>query len=370
MMWLWFVLAFVLSIAATMLVRRLAVRFGVLDRPESAPERKLHTRPVPLLGGVAVYGSFLIVLFLVLLFRPDMLLGGYLLPKHIAGIVLAGLLLMIGGWRDDRRSRTPKEQLIWPILAALVVVGSGIGITTVTNPLGEAFRLDQWSTTLFHLGGKPYHIVWLADAFGFVWIMVSMYATKLLDGLDGLVSGITTIGMFVIAALSLTPKVGQPETALLALIVAGVFFGFLLFNFHPAKIFLGEGGSLLAGFFLGTFAILSGGKIATALLILGIPIIDIMVVIVLRLFRERSSIVRADKQHIHHRLLSLGLSHRQTVLFLYVCTAMFGSATLMTTGRTKLVVFAFIVLLMIVLAGIAVYRTRRQERLDSSEQFS
>ncbi len=369
-MWLWFALAFLLSLFATRLVRRFAERFGVLDRPEVSPERKLHTRPVPLLGGLAVYAAFLLIVLTILLVQPHVLLGGYLLPKHIIGLVLGGLLLMIGGWRDDRCPRNPREQLLWPILAALVIVGSGIGITSVTNPLGEAFRLDQWSTTLFSIGDKPYRIVWLADAFAFTWLMVSMYATKLLDGLDGLVSGIGVIGMFVIAAVSLTPKVGQPETALLAFIAAGAFFGFLMFNFHPAKIFLGEGGSLLAGFLLGTFAILSGGKIATALLILGIPIIDIMVVIVLRLFRERSSIVRADKQHIHHRLYSLGLSHRQTVLLLYVCTAVFGSATLITQGKTKLIVLALIAVLMVVLAGIVVYRTRRQGRLDSLEQSS
>lgn len=361
-MWLWFIIALVLSFGATLLVRRMSVHFGVLDHPSAAPERKLHTRPTPLLGGIAVYGTFLVVLLLVLIFQPHLLFGGYLLPKHLAGIVLAGLLLMIGGWRDDRRSRTPREQLVWPVLAVLVVVGSGIGVSFITNPLGHAFRLDAWSTTVFFIADKPYRIVWLADAFAFVWLMGSMYATKLLDGLDGLVSGVTVLGMFILAALSLMAKVGQPETALLALIVAGAFLGFLLLNFHPAKIFLGEGGSLLAGFFLGTFAILSGGKIATALLILGIPMIDIMVVIVLRLLQARSPFVGGDKRHIHHRLLSLGLSHRQTVILLYVCTAVFGSATLMTTGKAKLVVLGLIFVFMIVFAGTVVVRSRQRSQ--------
>lgn len=359
---LWFVLAFMVSLVATVLVRKLALRFGIVDDPAKSPQRKLHTRPIPLLGGLGVFAAFLLVLLILLLVQPEALLGGYLLPKHLAGIVLAGLLLMIGGWRDDQRSRHVREQLVWPILAALVIIASGIGIPYITNPLGGTLRLDQWATTVFRIGDTPYRIVWLADLFAFVWLMVSMYATKLLDGLDGLVSGISVIGMFVIAALSLTKNVGQPETALLALIAAGAFLGFLFFNFHPARLFLGEGGSLFAGFLLGTVAILSGGKIATALLILGIPIIDILVVIALRLFKKRSSIVEADKEHIHHRLLSLGLSHRQTVVLLYVCTVIFGSATLVVTGRTKLVVLGFLALLMVCVASFVVARTKRQER--------
>lgn len=363
MIWLWFALACVLSAAGMPFVRRFAERRGILDRPERAPERKLHTRPVPLLGGFAVFGSFVLTLLVVLFVRPGELLGGYLLPKHLAGVVLGGLVLMIGGWRDDTRPRTPVEQLVWPILAALVIIASGIGIPYITNPFGGTLRLDQWATTMFHVNDTPYRIVWLADLFVFAWLMVSMYATKLLDGLDGLVSGISVIGMFVIAALSLTKNVGQPETAYLALIAAGAFLGFLVWNFYPAKIFLGEGGSLLAGFLLGTFAILSGGKIATALLILGIPIIDIMVVVVLRLLQERSPFTGGDQQHIHHRLLSLGLSHRTTVLFLYACTALFGSVTLVTTGRAKLIALGLLLMLMLALASIVVLRTRRRRRV-------
>lgn len=365
MNWLWFIIATILSSIFTIVVRKVATRAGILDRPEAAPERKLHSKPVPLLGGIAVFCGATLTIGIVLLTTPHVLLGGYLLPKHLLGMFLGGLLLMVGGFRDDLRSRSVRQQLLWPICAALVIIASGIGIAYVTNPLGGTLQLDTWKTTLFSVGSTPYNIVWIADAFGFAWLMVSMYATKLLDGLDGLVSGISVIGMVIIAAVSLSSRVGQPETAVLALVIAGSFFGFLLFNFHPAKIFLGEGGSLLAGFLLGTLAILSGGKIATALLVLGIPMIDILVVIALRFFRAKRSIVAADKQHIHHRFLSLGLSHRQTVLLLYLFTALFGSLSLLFSGKAKVAVLALIALGMIGFALAVAGRSRKAENVEN-----
>ncbi|MFH1171315.1 MAG: MraY family glycosyltransferase [bacterium] len=356
---LWALGAFALSCFLTIIVRRFAFRHRIVDCPEQAPERKIHDRPVALLGGLAPYGAFLCTIALILLLQPTALLGGYLLPKHLLGILLAGLLLMIGGFRDDRRSRSPVSQLLWPITAAALIIASGIGIDYLSNPFGAPISLTHWQWTVFTVGDTPYHLVLLADLFTFAWLMLSMYTTKLLDGLDGLVSGISVVGMIILFILSMSRTVGQPETALIALVGAASFLGFLLFNFHPASIFLGEGGALWAGFLLGTLAILSGGKIATALLILGIPMLDVVWVVIRRIVEGRNPLKYADRKHLHFRLLDVGLSHRQAVCALYVCSAVFGSATLFTQGKAKVLALLGVGIVMIILAIALVLRSRR-----------
>lgn len=351
--------AFILSIVLTIVVRRAALRNGIVDRPSTDPSRKVHHRPVPLLGGFAVWSAFAIAVLVLLLLRPDDLLGGFLLPKHLAGILTAGFFLILGGYLDDRFGRTPRQQIVWPILAALAVIASGIGIASITNPFGGTIPLDQWIANVFTVGNTPYTIVVFADLFALMWLLVAMYATKFLDGLDGLVSGISVIGMLVVFFVSQTSAVGQPETALLALIAAASFAGFLVFNFHPAKIFLGEGGSLFAGFLLGTLSILSGGKIATALLILGVPLLDVAWVVLRRIFRERRSPFASDRKHLHFRLLDLGLSHRAVVLLLYVLTAVFGMSTLVVRGSAKVLLLGFLVVMMACFAFVVTRLTRK-----------
>ncbi|MFA6909040.1 MAG: MraY family glycosyltransferase, partial [Patescibacteria group bacterium] len=213
--------------------------------------------------------------------------------------------------------------------------------------------------TLFTFNDLPYRVILFADVFAFVWMMGMMYTTKFLDGLDGLVSGVTTIGAIVLFVLSLTREVAQPETALLAVILAGAAAGFLIFNFHPAKIFLGEGGSLWMGFILGTLAIISGAKIATALLILGIPILDVAWVIMRRLLQGKS-VTHADRQHLHFRLLDIGLSHRAVVFILYAVTAAFGISALLFHGKEKLIVLFLLLVVMLVIASIVVRKYKKK----------
>ncbi|MBI3956372.1 MAG: undecaprenyl/decaprenyl-phosphate alpha-N-acetylglucosaminyl 1-phosphate transferase [Candidatus Kerfeldbacteria bacterium] len=356
----WAALALAASFVLTGWVRRIAIRRTIVDRPENAPHRKVHTTPVPLLGGLAPWGAFVLTVGAILLVQPDLLVAGYLLPKHLLGIMIGGLVLMIGGTLDDVRPRSARFQILWPMIAAVLILVFGISLEYISNPFGAPLRLDQWSLTLFTIGGLPYGIVLFADLFAWSWLMVAMYTTKFLDGLDGLVSGISVIGMIILAALSMSETVGQPETARIALIGAAAFLGFLFWNFHPAKIFLGEGGSLWAGFLLGTLAIISGGKIATALLILGIPMLDVVWVVLRRLASRPSSIVNADRKHLHYRLLEIGLSHRKTVLVLYLFAAIFGSATLFTSGKVKFLVLGLLVVLMVVLGTFLVARRKKR----------
>jgi len=264
---------------------------------------------------------------------------------------------------DDKYGLKPSKQIIWPILACLVVIVSGIGITYITNPLGGTLYLDTVKIKILEAGGLPYYFTLFADLFALIWLMGMMYTTKLLDGLDGLVSGMTTIACFVVFFLSLNKEVAQPETALLAIILAGASFGFLVFNFYPAKIFLGEGGSLWLGFMLGVLSIISGAKIATTLLIMGIAILDVIWVIVRRLFFEQKSpFGTADRKHLHFRLLDVGLSHRQAVLFLWFLSLCFGLTALFFKGTQKLITLIVLAAVMIILAIILVLVYKNKKR--------
>lgn len=361
-----FVLAFVCSLVMTTLVRRAALRHRIVDRPELSPARKIQGKPVPLLGGLAIFFSLALVVAYYTLFT-DRMLGGYMLPKYLLGMLIGGILLMVGGFFDDRYNLKPSRQIIWPILACLVVIAAGVGVSYITNPLGGVIALDTIKVKVITLGGLPYHLAVLADIFAFCWLLGMMYTTKFLDGLDGLVPGITTIGAFVLFFLSLNKEVAQPETALLSVVLAGACAGFLVFNFHPAKIFLGEGGSLFTGFMLGVLSIISGAKIATALLIMGIPILDVAWVIVRRLLLEKKSPFRtADRKHLHFRLLDIGFSHRGAVLFLYCVSSVFGAAALFLGSRQKLVALLVLLGVMVILGSIAVVLYRRQSAKRTS----
>lgn len=355
-----FLVSLLASAGLTVVVRRLAVRWRALDQPLAAPDRKIHPEPVPLLGGLAPIAAFFLTLGVLWLTAPRLLKG--IPAASLLGLALASLWLVIGGILDDRYRLSPGQQFVWPLLAGLTVILAGVGIPFVTNPLGGLIDLDQITLSLGVLAGVPIVLTLWADLFAFAWLLGMSYTTKFLDGLDGLVAGVTAVGGFVVASVSLRPEVNQPTTALLALVLAAVLLGFLPFNFHPARIFLGEAGSLWAGFMLGVLAIISGGKIATALLLMGIPILDVAWVIIRRLKERRSPFRGADRKHLHFRLLDVGFSHRAVVLFLYLLTTFFGVATLFFHGWRKLVVLVLLVLFMVVLGSLLVMRSRHAAR--------
>jgi len=318
-----FIVSAVLALALTPRVRELAAREGAVDVPGEA--RKRHAGPVPLLGGLAVFASVAIA---ATIFWPR-LTAGFLPPKHLAGILIGAAVLALGGALDDRFNLKPSRQLIFTMMAALIVIASGVGIEAISNPLGGTVRVDGWQLRLFELGGLPYHLTLPADGVAFVWLMLMMYSTKLLDGLDGLVSGLAAIGASVIAALSLTAAIGQPELALIALIVAGAYAGFLKFNRRPASIFLGEGGATMAGYLLGVLAITAGAKIGITLLVMAVPLLDVVWTVFRRVVLERTSFARADAGHLHFRLSDLGLGPAATVRLYWAFAAAFGFAGLL-----------------------------------------
>lgn len=348
-----FALSFVVSFLATLVVARLAHMRQIVDEPDMG--RHLHARPTPMLGGLAIYASFLLVTF-VMGILGGFLLNGNIPLKLLIGIWVGGAILMVGGFLDDRYHLSAKLSIIFPVFASLVVVFSGVHAVSVHNPFtGNIIVLDQ-----IRLIGIPL----LSGLIVFVWTMIMTYTTKLLDGMDGLVSGISGIAALVLFGLSLSSQVLQPQTAMLAISLAGAMLGFLILNFYPAKIFLGESGSTFAGFMLAVLAIVSGGKMATTLLVMGIPLLDMLWVILQRLRRGQSPFI-GDRKHLHYKLQEAGLSQPQAVLFLYALTGIFGVAALFLQSRGKLIALIILVLVMLaIVASILGIYKRRGKSLD------
>ncbi|MDA3839778.1 MAG: MraY family glycosyltransferase [Patescibacteria group bacterium] len=322
-------------------MKNIAIKLNIVDIANS--ERKIHKGSVPLLGGVAIFLSFFVVAFI---FR-DKLLSGDLEFSHWLGVFLGGVVLMIGGFLDDKYSLSPKKQFIFPAIAILLVIFGGVGIEKITNPFGGYLYFDSLKIFLFNLWGQNLYFTVLSDVFIFLWLLGMMYTTKLLDGMDGLVTGITAIGAFIIFIFTLTSKYYQPDIAVASLTLFAACLGFLIFNWHPAKIFLGEGGSLLLGFLLGILAIISGGKIAIALLVMGVPILDVVWTIIRRIASGKNPFRFADRKHLHFRLYDLGIGQRKTVLIFYSLSLLFGMSAVFLQSVGKIYALGLLILLML-----------------------
>lgn len=326
--------SFLLTILIVPLVARFAKNGNIVDDPKTAV-RKIHSAPIPLLGGTAIFISSFIILFIFRLFH---LANFSLVPdRYLFGIFLAGLIIIIGGYLDDKHNLRPSRQIFFPIAAALLVIIFGINIGFITNPFGGA------TNAIFYISSL------IGSAIVFFWLMGMMYTAKFLDGLDGLVSGMAAIAALIIFLVSLDWDVARSATGLWALILMGSALGFWVYNWQPAKIFLGEGGALFIGFMLGVLSIISGSKITTTLLVVGIPALDVLWVILQRLFRKESPFSHADRKHLHFQLLSAGLSKRESVLLLYLIALVFGSLAIFSTSSGKVASLILLAVLMILL---------------------
>lgn len=338
-----FLLSASLTAVFTLVVEKTARKWGIMDHP--SPGRKIHRRPIPLLGGVAVFLAFFAILF----FVREELVVGKLQYHHWAGFFLGALFLIVGGFLDDKYDLKPSQQVIWPILAILAVIGGGVGITKISNPLDGVVHLDQLQIPVFKGETYVYYFTVLTDIFTLLWLMAMMYTTKLLDGVDGLVTGISAIGGFIIFLFTTTTEYYQPDIAIASLVFAACCLGFLIFNWNPARIFLGEGGSLLLGYILGVLAIISGGKIAIAVLILGLPLLDLFWTIIRRMWKGQNPFRTSDRKHLHHRLLDLGLSQKNIALIFYLFAVVFGGSALFLQTAGKLVALSFLLVIMLLL---------------------
>jgi UDP-GlcNAc:undecaprenyl-phosphate GlcNAc-1-phosphate transferase len=316
-----FLIAALLALVLTPVVRRVFVRYEVVDRPE---ERRVNTSPIPRGGGIAVATAFISVAIAVLavsgvtetVFIP-------LLSEPLTALLLGGAAAAVLGAIDDLFDLRARWQLLGQLALGFFAVALGIRILFVANPLGGGIiRLDPW----------------FAAGFTVFWIVGMINSINFIDGLDGLSSGIAFIAAVTMGLISLTSTPIQPFIGILCFILAGSLLGFLRWNLHPASIFTGTSGVQFVGYTLALLAILGTAKVAVALLVLGVPIIDTFWIIVRRLSQGRSPF-SPDRGHIHHRLLDLGLSHRQTVFVIYGICLLLALLALVLSGVSQLYAF-------------------------------
>lgn len=343
-----FVAALIMVFVMTPMVRKLAFRIGAVDVPN---HRKVHSKIMPRLGGVAIYLAF-VGAFIMLL--P--LLRAY--DKDAAwGILVGGSIIVLIGALDDRFELSAKLKLLGQIAAAsVVVIGFDLQIEFVNLPFGSVFTM--------------YDREWLSIALTILWIVGVTNAINLIDGLDGLAAGVS--GIAIATTLVLAVLMGNVVVILLSAALLGCVIGFLFFNFHPAKIFMGDSGALFLGFSLATLSIL-GFKVATLasfivpIMILGVPLSDTFFAIIRRIINKKPISV-ADKSHLHHCLIDLGLSHRKTVLVIYGISCVFGiCAVLLSQTELWLTIIVTAIVLLALEIGaeaIGLFSNRRKPVLQ------
>ncbi|MFA7254279.1 MAG: MraY family glycosyltransferase [Patescibacteria group bacterium] len=282
-----------------------------------------------------------------------------LAPEFI-GIILGTIILSFFMIIDDIKGLRAQNKLLVQIFVSLIIIASGVGINSLANPFGNPVDLNSIYIPIFSYQGQIYHFSLLSDLLTLVWLVGMMNVMNFVDGIDGLAGGLAGIAGLILFSLSMSFGVGQSATALLSIVLAGAAFGFLVWNFPPAKIFMGDSGSMFLGFILGVLPLISGGKLATSFLVLGFPIIDGLLVAAGRVIRGKNP-ATPDKTHLHHRFLTAGFSARQAVLFMYIIAAVFGWVALRSTTLAKaysagILVF-LLVILIIVLSYIGKLRT-------------
>lgn len=348
-----FISALILSFIFSKILIRLGLRFNIVSKPR---ERDVHFKPIPRIGGVAIIITFLLVASVVFIFNKDLYFGGghiIGIDRRFFGIILGGIFVGVSMLIDDIYGLKAWQKLIIQITAALIVISSGVGIDHLPNPFGEQINLNSIYIPLFRYHGIMYHFSLLSDLLTLFWVVGMMNIINFVDGVDGLAGGLAEIACFTVFLLSVSLTVMQPATAMVSIILAGSVAGFLLWNFPPAKIFMGDSGSMFLGFMLGLLPLISGGKLATIFLVLGFPILDGVIVIFSRILKGKNPATTPDKTHLHHRFLDAGFSPRQAVITMYIISICFSWVALRSTTFSKaiaavcLIVLVFILLLVL-----------------------
>lgn len=297
------VISFVIALAVTPFVKKIAFKVGAVDVPTEA--RKIHKKPMPRMGGLGIFIAFVIV----------MCIKGGPLTKSEIGMMIGAFIIVCGGIVDDIKPIRPLHKLAIQLIAASCLIFTGVFIKSVTNPF-HSFGNEFFNIGIFFI---PFTIVWIIGITN---------ALNLIDGLDGLAAGIGFISCITIYFVAIIADRGSIAT--LTIILAGAILGFLPYNFNPASIFMGDTGSQLLGFLLAAISMEGAVKSATAfalavpILAIGLPIYDTLFAMIRRKVNGKP-ISQADKGHLHHRLLDLGLTQRQSVIVMYLISACLGA---------------------------------------------
>lgn len=353
-----------LTALLTLPVARLCERRGWLAQPGP---RRIHRTPVPTVGGLAIIGGFVGALLLSFtLDNLDPALQRSRFEYLRLGLLLAGMTVVAAiSFIDDLRDLPAMPRLLVHFGAALIAVGPYLWDQTLyADALGNSTEARGIILTAFNF---PFvdqiHLhnlsPWLAILATLVWIVGIQNMVNWADGLDGLAAGVTLIAALVLALHTI--ELGQWTVALLPLALAGACAGFLPFNFNPARIFMGDVGAMVLGYVLAVSAIIGGAKLATALLVLGVPLIDMAWLIIWRTIHGRPAST-AGRDNLHIRLLDLGFSQRQVVAFYYVLSAAFGSIALLDV-MTPVMKLAALVVLAVLVLSVLIYATTQKKKL-------
>ncbi len=335
------------AVLLTPFVKRFAIWVGAVDAPN---HRKVHTRIMPRLGGLAIFMAFLGAFFVVFPAFDEA-------HAHTAlGVLIGAAIIVLVGALDDKYELSAKVKLLGQVIAASVVVMFDVKIEFLSSPFGDS-AID-------------FSAAWLSVPLTIFWIVGVTNAVNLIDGLDGLAAGVSGIASATMLIMALI--MGNVTVTLLSALLLGSILGFLVFNFHPAKIFMGDSGALFLGFTLASLSILGFKQVAVIsfiapLLILGVPLSDTFFAIVRRIV-NRTPISVADKSHLHHCLLQLGFSHRTTVLMIYGIAVFFGGSALLLSQTepwvTILLIAAILIVMEVGAEAIGIFSKRRKPLLD------
>jgi len=328
-----FLLSGLISSVVTPLIPLLARKFGVMDRPN---ERKIHHRLVPSWGGLAIYVAFSGSIALTFLFHEASRLlirhHQFMVKEYLVGVLLGATIITILGLIDDKKGLNPSTKLLGQVIAAIILFWYGIRIAGINNPFGKTYL--EFS-------------LYLSFLLTIIWTVTFINSINLIDGLDGLAAGIVVIAavtFFVITIFQIDKQnnaaiIKRLElVAIMAMALVGSTGGFLLYNFHPAKIFMGDTGSMLLGFILGAITIMGTLKTVAAIallipvMVIGLPLFDTFLTILRRL-KMRRPLLQADRGHLHHRLLNYGWGQKRTVLLMYGISGVLGLGAILLTVR-------------------------------------
>ncbi len=347
-----FLISLITTLLLTPLAGRLAIAFGAIDLPDN--KRRIHTKPTPRMGGIAIYTAFLMTLAIVPFLRNELSSRFNEHPQWYISIIAATTIIFLLGVYDDLRGANAPLKIAVQILAALVLQYAGFGIELISIPFfGENYALPLWLSFILTAG----------------WIVGITNAFNLVDGIDGLATGISAFALLSILISSVA--LGSFEVGLLAVILLGAVIGFLYYNFHPASIFLGDSGSLTLGFLVATLSMLGAQKgtttlaIAIPLVSFGLPVVEIFLSLIRR-FVGGKPLMQSDRGHIHHRLLEHGLSVRQVAILLYgVCGVFCLFGILLLSPQRSFASLIYCVLGVLVVVGVQRLRYPEFEELGN-----
>ncbi|MBE7047737.1 MAG: undecaprenyl/decaprenyl-phosphate alpha-N-acetylglucosaminyl 1-phosphate transferase [Ruminococcaceae bacterium] len=344
-----FAISFIVSFGATPFVMKLAYKINALDIPDGG--RHIHKKTTPLIGGLGIFAGFFISVLVFAKYTDSII--------ALIGILLGSMMIVGMGIYDDSRDMRARSKLIIQIIAAALVVFCGVTV-------------DYISVPSFIAHGGIFNLNWIKYPITILWIVAVTNAVNLIDGLDGLAAGVSSIATFSLFFISVIQD--NVEAAVISAALAGGCLGFLPYNMNPAKIFMGDTGSQFLGFMLAIISVLGLSKGAVIIsflvpfVILGIPLFDTSFAILRRIIQRRP-IMEADRGHLHHKLLDRGFSQKQTVAILYVISILLSVIAVLVaqTGTDQILWIGFSVIILIVIGFVLTKVLNKSENNENED---